>query len=161
MASNVNPQQMQQITQQTAQQVQTAQEQILQNIAGTIKTGIENLQPQTQTRNREVEKAQAFEMEINKIITEGDLSTAFKKFNDKILETGKTIEDFIDNTNGQNYAFLKRFKEYQKDRTEAERKQMNLAREGIAVKIDENNQLQALTKDEIKEKEREIKRLRD
>ena len=144
----------------TQQQVDNSKLEVLKSIASYFKDNLPTASKKTTTSTLKAE-ATDFKSEIDKIITEGDLSGAFKKFNDKLTESGETISDYIDAQDNANKEFIKRFNKYSKERTNAERKQSNLARENIATRIDENNELQILKNFEIDEKQKEIKNLRD
>ena len=162
MVDNIKPSQMNQINATTQQQVEEGKVEVLKSIASYFKDNLPTPGKKTSTGTlKSTEQAENFKNEVDKIITEGDLSGAFKKFNDKLKESGETISDYIDAQDDANTEFIKSFNEYSKERTDAERKQSNLARENIATRIDENNELQILKNFEIDEKQKEIKNLRD
>ena len=161
MVDNIKPSQMNQINATTQQQVEEGKVEVLKSIASYFKDNLPTPGKKTSTGTlKSTEQAENFKNEVDKIITEGDLSGAFKKFNDKLKESGETISDYIDAQDDANTEFIKSFNEYSKERTDAERKQSNLARENIATRIDENNKLQILKNSEIRTQQDKMKQLR-
>lgn len=161
MVDNVTPSQINQINATTQQQVDNSKVEVLKSIASYFKDNLPTPGKKTTTGTlKSTQEAIDFKSEITKIVTEGDLSGAFKKFNDKLIESQETISDYIDATDSANAEFIKNFDKYSKERNNAERKQSTLARENIATRIDENNQLKILKKSEIREQQDNMKRLR-
>jgi len=162
MVDNITSSQMNQINATTQQQVEDSKVEVLKSIASVFKDIGLNTGKKTATGSlKSTQEAMDFKSEIDKIITEGDLSRAFKKFNDKLTESGESISNYIDAQDDASKDFVKKFNKYSKERTNAERKQSTLARENIATRIDENNELQILKNFEIDEKQKEIKNIRD
>ena len=162
MVDNITTGQMKSINATTKQQVEEGKIEVLKGIASYFKDNLPTPGKKGATGTlKSTQEAIDFKNEIDKIITEGDLSGAFKKFNDKLMESTESISDYIDAQDSANAEFIKNFNKYSKERTNAERKQSNLARENIATRIDENNELQILKNFEIEDKQKEIKNLRD
>ncbi len=162
MVDNIKPSQMNQINATTKQQVEEGKVDVLKSIASYFKDNLPTPGKKTAKGTlKSTEEAMKFKTDIDKILTENDLSGAFKKFNDKLIASGKSITDYIDATDSANSQFIKNFNKYSKERTNAERKQSILARENIATRIDENNELRVLKKSEIRDQQDVMKKLRD
>ena len=161
MVDNIKPSQMNQINATTKQQVEEGKVDVLKSIASYFNDNFPTPGKKTAKGTlKSTEEAMKFKTDIDKILTENDLSGAFKKFNDKLIASGKSITDYSDATDSANSQFIKNFNKYSKERNNAERKQSILARENIATRIDENNELRVLKKSEIRMQQDEMKKLR-
>lgn len=143
----------------------------LANVASALQKGMENAgltrvgMGLVERKKDEIQSMADFASEtIKNIRTEKDLGKALISLKKKLDETGLSLSDLKDNMSLNNKEFSnfnKDFNFFNDERNKAEKKQRELARYGIATKILDNNKIETLNKEEIDDKQKTIKDLRD
>ena len=118
-------------------------------IPTAINTSVDSISKQMKDFTKDV---------IDNITTENDLSKAIETFESKLLELGLTVETAGEALGEGSEEFIRRFTAFTKERDEVEKQATALQRKNIAVRVNANNELEAISEEEIERRQIQMKK---